>query len=152
MRLTQPSDANFIELMSWFPTEEELSIWSGPNFRYPFNLKTFKSDLNLDILKTFSLVSNEGGLLAFGQYYPRLGKCHLARLVVNPNFRGKGIASHLISQLSIWGKSDLNTDSCSLFVIKHNKSAIQAYTKLGFSMTDYPGGVPLEGCIYMVQV
>lgn len=152
MQLNQPSDENFIELMSWFSNEEELSIWSGPNFRYPFNLKTFKNDLNLDTLKSFSLVSNEGDLLAFGQYYLRLGKCHLARLVVNPSFRGKGIASHLISQLSIWGKSDLNTDSCSLFVITHNTSAIQAYTKLGFSMADYPGGVPLEDCIYMVQV
>jgi len=32
MRLTQPSDVNFIELMSWFSTEEELSLWSGPGF------------------------------------------------------------------------------------------------------------------------
>ena len=50
MRLTQPSDENFIELMSWFSNEDELSIWSGPNFRYPFDLSTFKSDLSLDTL------------------------------------------------------------------------------------------------------
>lgn len=44
MRLTQPSDENFVELMSWFSNEDELSIWFGPNFRYPFKLSTFKSD------------------------------------------------------------------------------------------------------------
>lgn len=151
MRLTQPSDENFLELMSWFSNEDELSIWSGPNFRYPFSLNTFKSDLNLNNFKSFSLVSSENDLLAFGQYYPRLGKCHLGRLVVNPHLRGKGIASTLISQLSLLGKSDLNTDSCSLFVLGHNDSAIKVYTKLGFSMADYPEKIPLENCFYMVQ-
>ena len=152
MRLTQPSDANFIELMSWFSTEEELSIWSGPGFRYPFDLSSFKSDLKLDSLNSFSLVSTEGSLLAFGQYYQRLERCHLGRLVVNPNLRGQGIASNLIHQLSVLGKSDLKTDYCSLFVLKHNKSAIQAYTKLGFSLADYPDEIPLENCLYMVQI
>jgi ribosomal protein S18 acetylase RimI-like enzyme len=152
MRLTQPSDENFIELMSWFSNEDELSIWSGPNFRYPFDLSTFKSDLSLDTLKSFSLTSNEGDLLAFGQYYLRLGNCHLGRLIVNPNFRGQGIASHLINQLSTLGRSDLRTDSCSLFVLGHNKSAIKVYTKLGFSMADYPEEIPLKNCFYMVQV
>jgi len=152
MHLTHPSDENLIELMSWFSSEDEVSIWSGPNFRYPFNLNTFKNDLNLDALNSFSLVTNEGDLLAFGQYYLRLGKCHLGRLVVNPNLRGKGIASHLISKLSTLGKADLNTDSCSLFVLRHNKSAIHAYTKLGFSIADYPEKIPLENCLYMVQM
>ena len=152
MRLTQPSDEHFIQLMSWFSSENELCIWSGPNFRYPFELSSFKSDLNLNILKSFSLISSEGALLAFGQYYLRLGKCHLGRLVVNPSLRGQGIASHLISQLSVLGKSDLSTESCSLFVLGHNESAIQAYTKFGFSMADYPEKMPLENCFYMVQV
>ena len=152
MRLTQPSDANFIELMSWFSTEEELSIWSGPGFRHPFDLSSFKSDLKLDSLKSFSLVSVEGNLLAFGQYYLRLDKCHLGRLIVNPNFRGQGIASHLIQKLGVLGKTELKTDSCSLFVLRHNKSAIKAYTKLGFSMADYPDEIRLEDCLYMVKV
>ena len=108
--------------------------------------------LKLDTLKSFSLISNEGDFLAFGQYYLRLGMCHLGRLVVNPNLRGKGIVSHLIKQLSIFGKSDLRTDSCSLFVLGHNESAIQAYTKLGFSMAEYPEEIPLKNCFYMVQI
>ena len=152
MRLTQPSNPNFIELMSWFSTEEELSVWSGPDFRYPFDLSSFKSDLKLDSIKSFSLISTEGNLLAFGQYYMRRGRCHLGRLVVNPNWRGQGIASHLIQKLSVLGKSDLNTDSCSLFVLGHNKSAIQTYIKLGFSMADYPDELPLDNCFYMVKV
>jgi len=152
MYLSQPLDEHFIELMTWFSNEAELSIWSGPNFSYPFNLSSFKRDLTLDSIKSLALLSNDGALLAFGQYYLRLEKCHLGRLVVNPNMRGQGIAAHLIQTLSDLGKSDLNTTSCSLFVLAHNKSAMQAYTKLGFSMADYPETIALKNCLYMVKV
>jgi len=152
MYLSQPLDEHFIELMTWFSNEEALSIWSGPNFSYPFNLSSFKRDLTLDSLKSLALISNDGNLLAFGQYYLRLGKCHLGRLVVNPNMRGQGIAAHLIQTLSDLGKSDLNTTSCSLFVLAHNKSAIKAYTKLGFSIADYPEKIALKNCLYMIKV
>lgn len=152
MGLTPTSNKNYIELMSWFSSEDELSLWSGPNFRYPFNLNTFKSDLNIETLKSFSLISNDGDLLAFGQYYLRLDRCHLARLVVNPNFRGQGIAAILMGQLCTLGKSDLSVNSCSLFVFKHNKSAIKTYIKLGFAIVDYPEKIPLENCFYMVKI
>lgn len=151
MYLTQASDEHIIELMSWFKDQDELKIWAGPNFNYPFNLTTFKHDLNLRTLKSFALISNEGDFLAFGQYYLKLEKCHLARLVVNPRFRGKGIAAHLITQLITLGKPDLNTDSCSLFVLSQNIKAIKAYSKLGFSKAEYPEQIPLENCLYMVQ-
>jgi ribosomal protein S18 acetylase RimI-like enzyme len=151
MKLTVPIDQQLVELMSWFSSEEQLTVWSGPNFSYPFDLKSFKRDLKLNMLSSFSMVSSEDDLLAFGQYYLRLGKCHLGRLVVNPHFRGKGVVASLIVQLSVLGKSDLNTQSCSLFVLDHNKSAIKAYTKLGFCITDYPEKIALENCLYMVQ-
>ncbi|WP_159820072.1 GNAT family N-acetyltransferase [Colwellia sp. 20A7] len=151
MKLTVPTDQQLVELMSWFSSEEQLTVWSGPNFSYPFDLKSFKRDLKLNMLSSFSMVSSEGDLLAFGQYYLRLGKCHLGRLVVNPHSRGKGVVASLIGQLSVLGKSDLNTQSCSLFVLDHNKSAIKAYTKLGFCITDYPEKIALENCLYMVQ-
>ena len=151
MKLTTPTDQQLVELMSWFASEEELTVWSGPNFSYPFDLKSFKRDLKLNTLSSFSMVSSEGDLLAFGQYYLRLGKCHLGRLVVNPRFRGKGIIARLINQLIALGKSELSTQSCSLFVLAHTKSAINAYAKLGFCIVDYPEKIALENCLYMVQ-
>ena len=77
MYLSQPSDDHLVELMSWFTTENELKLWSGPNFRFPFDLHSFKDDLKLDTLASFSLLSAKSELLGFGQYYLRLGKCHL---------------------------------------------------------------------------
>ncbi|MEP4101154.1 GNAT family N-acetyltransferase [Paraglaciecola sp.] len=150
MYLSQVTEENTIELMSWFKNEDELKTWAGPNFSYPLNLVNFKRDLNINTLKSFALISKEEELLAFGQYYLKLRKCHLARLVVNPKFRGKGIAAHLIKQLITLGKTDLNTESCSLFVFSDNTNAINAYTKLGFSIAEYPEKAPMDDCLYMV--
>ena len=151
MQLIKPDKSHIESLMKWFSCEQELKDWSGPNFAYPYVFASFIADLKLDSVKAFSLVDDESTLLAFGQYYLLLNRCHLARLVVNPNFRGKGIAKELISRLSESGTAELKVNSCSLFVFKHNQSAINAYKKFGFVETDYPDMLPIDDCIYMIN-
>lgn len=151
MKLIQPLESHLIEMMNWFSREQELTDWSGPNFRYPFNLLTFVEDLKLSTLSSFVLVSNKSELLAFGQYYERLNRCHLGRLIVNPKFRGQGVASELIHRLYTLGIKELNVKESSLFVLAHNESAIKAYEKIGFVFTSYPEKIPLENCLYMVK-
>lgn len=150
MHLSTPTDTQLVELMAWFSTQAELDIWSGPEFRFPFDLEQFKCDLKLSTLASFSLLSAQSQLLGFGQYYLRSGRCHLARLVINPHLRGQGIAGHLIAQLMAKGMADLKAKSCSLFVLEHNHSAIKSYQKLGFSFACYPEKIPLEDVLYMI--
>ncbi|KXO10884.1 Aminoglycoside N6'-acetyltransferase [Moritella sp. JT01] len=152
MQLIQPLDNHIIEMMKWFSCEGELTDWSGPNFRYPYNLSSFTDDLNIRKLNSFSLVSSDSEFLAFGQYYQRLGKCHLGRLIVNPQFRGKGLVSKLIQQLCELGIKEFEVEECSLFVLGHNKNAIRAYEKFGFSFANYPEKIPLDNCFYMVKL
>lgn len=151
MRLTQPTDDHCIELMSWFSSEAELGVWFGPGVRYPFGLISFQHDIKLDSLKSFSLISSAQDLLAFGQYCLRFGRCRLVRLVVNPCLRGQGIVANLVAELSALGNADLNTNACSLCVVSDNQSAIRGYLKIGFTRADYPGELPMENCLYMVN-
>ena len=151
MQLVQPLDQHLVEMMSWFSSEQALTDWAGPNFSYPFNLPSFVEDLKLNSLSSFSLVDNNSNFLAFGQYYQRLGKCHLGRLIVNPNLRGKGIASTLMFSLCELGLKELAVKECSLFVLAHNDNAIKAYEKFGFSFAHYPDEIPLAHCLYMVK-
>ena len=151
MQLTEPLECHVIEMMSWFTNEADLKQWSGPGFRYPFDLSTFTGDLKISPTNSFSLVSEEGELLGFGQYYQRLDKCHLGRLVVNPKFRGEGIIAELIKLISVKGTKALSVTACSLFVLSHNQSAIKAYQKVGFVLADYPEKIPTENCFYMVK-
>ena len=151
LKLMIASDIHLSEIMTWFSNEEELSIWSGPNFRFPLSFNSFKEDLKLDELKAFALISDKSELLAFGQYSLRVNRCHLVRLIVSPHHRRQGVASILIEQLMTLGKSDLKTQSSSLFVLEHNINAIKAYKKVGFSMTNYPEKIPFKNCLYMVK-
>jgi len=151
MKLLIPIEKHLLAMMDWFSSEDELLDWSGPHFRYPYNVSSFVEDLNINQLNSFSLISSKSEFLAFGQYYQRLGKCHLGRLIVNPQYRGKGFACVLIQQLSELGMKELEVKKCSLFVLAHNKSAIRAYEKYGFSFAHYPDEIPLEHCLYMVK-
>lgn len=156
MQLTQPLENHLLTLMTWFTSEQALTSWSGPNFRYPYDYASFVDDLKLGTLNSFVLTaenstSTSNELLAFGQFYKRLGRCHLGRLVVNPTHRGQGIAAKLIQQLCLIGTEQLGVTECSLFVLANNAHAIKAYEKFGFSFAEYPEEIPLENCLYMVK-
>jgi ribosomal protein S18 acetylase RimI-like enzyme len=151
MQLIPPIEDHLVEMMSWFSNEQELINWAGPNFRYPFNLSSFTVDLKLNPLSSFALLSNESEFLAFGQFYQRLRKCHLAKLIVSPKCRGKGIVSILMTHLCELGQKELKVKDCSLFVAAHNHSAIKSYKKFGFSFADYPDEIPIGDYLYMIK-
>jgi len=151
MQLTKTLECHLKEMMDWFANEAELKQWAGPGIRYPFDLSSFTADLKITPNNAFSLISDTGELFGFGQYYQRLDKCHLGRLVVNPKFRGKGVIAELIKQISEQGTKALNVTACSLFVLSHNQSAVKAYQKVGFLFADYPDEMPLADCLYMVK-
>lgn len=151
MQLIQPEQNHLVQMLSWFENETLLREWAGPDFRFPFNLSSFTDDLQLDTLNSYILISTEGEFLGFGQFYQRLRKCHLARLVVNPQFRGKGYAAELITLLYDAGNKKLKLNEYSLFVLEHNKSAIKSYTRCGFAITHYSSEMPIANCLYMVK-
>lgn len=148
--LARPNDEWLRTLSTWFTNEQELFAWSGPFFRYPFSESTFKEDLKLDELNSYCLVDAMDRLIAFGQYYDRLGRCHLGRLAVAPEARGQGIVSLLIKILLERGMKQLDATEGSLFVLESNQAAIKAYLKLGFELCDYPLENPIDDCFYMV--
>ena len=151
MKLNPLCDENLNELMSWFTNEVQLQQWSGPNFEYPYTFDSFKRDLRLESLSSFVLLNEANEFVAFGQYYLRVNRCHLGRLIVKPSWRGKGIIAQLISALTVSGKKELGVKVCSLFVLANNKSAIQAYQKFGFSLSQYPEEMFLDNCLYMIK-
>ena len=139
------------ELMSWFNSEIQLKQWSGPQFEYPYTEQSFIRDLNRQALPSFVLLSDTNEFIAFGQFYLRLNRCHLGRLVVKPSWRGKGVINQLIVALISTGQCSLGVNTCSLFVLAQNKAAISAYQKAGFVRANYPEKLSLKNCLYMIK-
>lgn len=139
------------EVMNWFPDKESVMLWGSPYTRYPLAAETFFEDIYWERVESRIARGDQGELLAFGQYYPKLGRCHLARLAVNPNFRRRGIAVNFIGQLMEHGGEQLDTHEFSLYVMTANKPAWHCYKTLGFHMEPYPHGDPhLDNCVFMV--
>lgn len=151
MRLQFFDVSQLPELMSWFPDRRSCETWGGPHFRFPFTDASFREDAKLDSLPSWALVPESGALAGFGQYYQRLGRCHLGRLAIAPHLRGGGLGSRLIHELSERGKTELGVESLSLFVHPDNERALRLYERLGFSVVQYPEPLSgLDGCTYMV--
>lgn len=124
-------------LASWFPDAWSCRRWGGPAFRYPFTMRSFREDLQLDEITSRGLLGESGELLGFGQYYARWGHCHLARLAVASDRRGEGLGARLIQLLAREGGKALATEACSLFVFPDNP-ARRLYRRLGFVETRPP--------------
>ncbi|MBS0366027.1 MAG: GNAT family N-acetyltransferase [Proteobacteria bacterium] len=150
LRLQSFEGSQLSELMSWFPDQHSCQRWGGPEFRFPFTEATFREDAKLNSLPTYALVQ-ERALIGFGQYYLRLGRCHLGRLAIAPALRGRGLGASLVQELCLKGKAQLGVDSFSLFVLPSNERAFRLYQRLGFSAVPYPEPLPgPEGILYMV--
>lgn len=139
------------ELMSWFPDERSLRSWGGPEFRFPFNESTFRTDAKLEQLASWALVEPSGTLAGFGQYYRRLRRCHLGRLAIRPALRGQRLGEILVLELARLGKAELGLEACSLFVLADNAPALRLYRRLGFVVETYPDPMPgLDDALFMV--
>jgi ribosomal protein S18 acetylase RimI-like enzyme len=138
MVLTSASDADIPDLMTWFHDARSTQEWGGWVFRFPFDDKTFREDIQLYELDSFVTRSESGELIAFGQVRNKYGRGHLARLAVAPEHRGHGLGRDLVISLCEKATEIFNCSENSLFVQKTNVAAIRCYRKLGFQAAPYP--------------
>ena len=136
--LLPASSEHVLQMMQWFPSGESCIVWGGQGFRFPFTAHTFLTDCRWSELPSYVLQQRSGELCAFGQYYLRAGRCHLARLAVAPSHRGRGFGTWLIEKLMQIGTRELRVSECSLFVNVSNEAAIALYERLGFIGAPHP--------------
>jgi ribosomal protein S18 acetylase RimI-like enzyme len=140
-------DRQLAELMRWFPDRQSCHTWGGPEFRFPSTEATFREDARLRELSSFALVDT-GQLAGFGQYYLRLGRCHLGRLAIAPGLRGRGLGTTLVRELGRRGQAALGVEGLSLLVVAGNEGALRLYRRLVFAVIPYPEP-GMEGFAYM---
>jgi ribosomal protein S18 acetylase RimI-like enzyme len=148
--LQSSTTADIDALMDWFPKKEDVEIWGGPTFRYPFTRAGFYKDIYWGRMESYSLFDPQGSFAAFGQLYLRKGRVHLARLVAEPTMRGRGVGKRLIKMLMAVGRALYESNEYSLFVFRDNVPALECYKSLGFVIGDYPEDMPHADVCYFL--
>lgn len=150
--LKPPGDAEIDEVMGWFPDAHSVDIWGGPRFRFPFTRESFLEDCQIAKMSSYCLRSPNGELAAFGQFYDRDGRAHLARLISNPRARREGAGTRLIKLLIRAASQAGNYEEASLFVYRDNAPAYACYRSLGFRIEDYPQDAKMqEQCFFLTR-
>ena len=157
LKLISAHATDVVALYDWFADEKQIASWGGPGFTYPMSPEDFLNTLKLEELASFWMVNSKGDKIGFCQFYMRLQRYHLGRLVVSPEHRGKGLGQVLVTlllqQVQEHSPDQQALPQASLFVLKDNPAAIGCYLSLGFVETPYPEAIPggLENCAYMVK-
>lgn len=150
--LAAAGEADFDEVMTWFPDAAAVDRWGGPGFRYPFTRQSFVEDCRIDTMTSYALRNADDQLAAFGQSYERTGRGHLARLVVNPLLRRQGAGRKLIEMIVTSLHEQHDYDEYSLFVYRDNIPAYHCYLSLGFSVTEYPADAAMaDKCYFLTK-
>ena len=150
--LARSTDEDFDELMTWFDNERSVNVWGGPNFRFPFDRKTFLEDCHWPDMATFCLNSEKKIMCAFGQFYERDNRINFARLIAHPHMRGQGIGRRLVTMLMTISVELFELKEYSLFVYRDNTPALKCYQSLGFEMHDYPPDESMaDVCYYLTR-
>ena len=141
--LRSPKPSDYDAIASWIPDAEQCARWGGPHLAFPFSASELPGLIAGappivpgETNESFSLIddSDESSPpLAFGQLFRQdRTTFRLARLIVAPSRRSKGLGDALCRLLIEKAQAFAEAESVTLFVYRDNAPAVRLYTKLGF--------------------
>lgn len=126
---------------TWVTTKAECTVWAGWRVDFPFTAPALAEAIDFAHHGGFVLLDGSA-VVAFGQIVPKAAhRAHLARLIVEPAHRGRGLGRTLVRGLleraALGGhrRASLNVDPS-------NAAAIGLYGKLGFTEAERPADEP----------
>ncbi len=135
LRVAEASDLSTV--LSWVSNQHECLMWGGPKIRYPATRDTAWSDMEASKENAYVLVDATPAVIGFGQVVPRGDMLlHLARLIVDPRLRGRGIGRDLCIALMNIGAAKHHAEWFTLHVYESNEAAMKLYRSLGFEVKD----------------
>ena len=152
MILRSSTNDDLSVLISWITDKDACRIWAGPSVRFPLALEPLKQDIHFSEENTFSMLNENGALLGIGQLIQKeTCRLHMARVIVSPLQRGKGLGSLLCRLLMSEGRKRFGEINFSLNVYSNNTNALRLYKKLGFKLhPESLGSRGEEKSLYMI--
>ena len=126
------SKSVLIKEMKESDLEEVLEI-EKKSFADPWSRRLFKETLSFPHSVNFVLRESTGALLGYVNFYLIGEEAHMLNLAIHPDFRKKGVATHLLNYTIDFLKRR-KAANFFLEVREGNRDAIALYRKFGFQM------------------
>ena len=132
-------DMDFENIKSWITDERSHAMWCADRFQYPLDKERFISVLSEMGQRTgdepFVAAMDDGKAVGFLCYSFNhdIGEGKLKFVIVDPEYRGKGIAQEMLRLIISHAFEDAETKRVSLIVFSHNPRAKKCYEKAGFT-------------------
>lgn len=125
-----------INLICKLPNSEEELYFMFPKASYPLTYDQLKEAV--DLRSDSTVIEFNGELAGFANFYEAVPNdhCSLGNVVVNPNFRGCGVAKFLVDTMENIAKQKYNAKELHISCFNTNTPGILLYTKLGYKSTE----------------
>ncbi len=121
----------------WVTSDEETDIWSGGPVSFPILLEECRLAIGWDHAANRTLIDRDH-VAGFGQIIDKPdARKHLARIIVDPETRGRGLGRRLVQGLMHEARR-CGARCMSLNVHPGNETAIRLYASLGFVPAENP--------------
>jgi [ribosomal protein S18]-alanine N-acetyltransferase len=132
-RLRPATPADVALTLAWSPQDDALRRWAGPDVRCPATPASLWEDIAKPAAAAFAFEAPGDGVVGYGQVRLREGRFgHLARIIVSPRHRGRGVGRALCRALMEEARRRFSLEGYSLYVFPDNANAVGLYRSLGF--------------------
>lgn len=147
MRVVPASVEQMDWLISCVDSPEALLMWAGPVFDYPLNaaqLREHFAELAKEEPPARPLRATvDGATVAYAELRdlaPKEGRGRLSRIMVDPAWRGSGVAEKFVRAVVALAFNELRLARLELGVFQQNAAARRLYDKLGFEINEIRHG------------
>ncbi|MCC7358167.1 MAG: GNAT family N-acetyltransferase [Anaerolineales bacterium] len=131
--------ADYARLIGWAESPEFLMQWAGPIFTYPLDAAQLdryrllaSGDPPTRYIYTARLDDRPVGHIELSQVDRRQRSATLARVLVAPEARGRGIGRRMVTAALAVGFDQLGLHRIDLNVFDFNTAALACYERVGF--------------------
>lgn len=138
-KITHTTDiADLIQAGSWVSNRAQCTAWAGDIVRFPFLGNSLADDIEFTQHQHF-ITKTDDELTAFAQLQTvNPHHAHIGRLIINPKFRGQGIAPQFIKSLADKARAQCpNLKLITLNVLENNLIALKIYAAQGFEQFNF---------------
>jgi RimJ/RimL family protein N-acetyltransferase len=125
-----PSD--YSELISWFPDEAAVSLFSGGTAQWPLTIEQLSARVESQEAESFTAILGSETAIGHIEFVRETAeRVRLARLVIAPEHRGRGLTAFLLDSASEYARAS-GFRWMTLLVVPDNLPAMRAYARAGF--------------------